>query len=105
MKPETAGWGTMDYVSKLRPAAVQNCELTELNKPSKPQQSDTQDNKSTDECQSGCDNRLGIKVTVFVLHTENDVASLEGHDSDGTNGNILGCGKERVCKDTDERRV
>lgn len=84
---------------------LRNSELTELNEPSNSQQSDPQDDKSTDECQSSSDNGLGIKITVLVLHTENDVTSLERHDGDRTDGNILGRGKEGVGKDTDERRV
>lgn len=78
----------------------------EFDNPSQSQQADSENDETRDERQGGSDHlRLPSFASMVLLHIRDDVGGLQRHDSDGSDGDVFGRGKEGVGEDTDEGRV
>lgn len=72
----------------------------ELDEPSETEQADGEDDESGDEGEGGCDDRASKDLSSWLpLDVRDDLGDLEGHDSDGTDGDILGGRKDGVDDD------
>lgn len=62
----------------------------EFYNPSQPQQADSEDDETGDECQGSGDHlRLPSFAGMVLLHVRDDVGGLQGHDSDGSDGDVF----------------
>ena len=74
----------------------------EFNDESKPENADCKRDCTTEKCQSGCNFRACVLITVLALHPCNDLSHLHTHDCNRADGNILtGC-KNRIHEEADE---
>jgi hypothetical protein len=66
----------------------------ELDKPSKPKETDTQHDKATDKRDRCCNQIRRPFSRMSTIDMPNDVGNSQGHNGDGTDGHILGRGEE-----------
>lgn len=107
MKPATAG-AEMNSTIHLRGesmSASMKREVWDRDEP-ETEETDSDDDDTAEKGEDGTDDVAGdVLAAILSLDVSNNLGDLEGHDSDGTDGDILGRGEEGVDHDTDEGRV
>ena len=91
-----------DVDSRTGHEATDRRHRDELDDPSNPEDTNTQSNEATDEGDSSSNNVWRPLPGMFVVNVLDYLRDSERHDSDGTDGDILG-GSEELHRELSQR--